>query len=102
MIEQLRYVIVLTTSKGEFFWNSNSKFDYLQTMGVKRTWGWVSDVKAAQHYQKPHAASLQADSLTVDIGRLFEGKIGIKAVTLRFDKRPLPAEIQEVQPEVQP
>jgi hypothetical protein len=98
MIEQLRYVIVLTTSKGEFFWNGNSKWDHQQTMGVNRTWGWVNDVRAAQHYHKAHAASLQAANLTVDVGRLFECEIGVKAVALRFDKGPLPAELGEVLP----
>ncbi len=101
MLEHLRYVIALNTSKGEFYWNGNSKLDYQRVMGVNRTFGWVNDVKAAQHYHRAHAASLQAANLTVDVGRLFDGEISVKSVTLRFDKSPLPAIIHDAW-EVQP
>jgi hypothetical protein len=101
MKEELRYVIVLTTSKGEFYWNSYSVHDYEQRLGVNRTFGWVNAVGAAQHYQKAHAARRQATGLETDLGRLFDCVLAVRPVTLRYDKNTTPVltyHLHEVQP----
>jgi len=93
MYEQRVYVIELRTSKGEFFYNGNSKHDHQRIMGVDRTFGWVNDAKAAQHYRRESAALKQAMSLHVDLRRLFECDMLVRRVTLRYEATSKPAMI---------
>ena len=90
-----RFVIVLTTSKGEFYWDGASKLDYKQTMGVNRTFGWVERLNDAQMYHQAHAANQQAKSLDRDMSRLIECGIEVRSVAVEHTSNGRQAQFTE-------
>ena len=58
-----RFLIVLTSAKGKFYWDSYT--------ALTNTGGWRSFMKQAQTYKMRHMAQRRANELIEDYGRIF-------------------------------
>ena len=85
--DSLRYVIVLRTDRGEFYYDHANSFAAWslteQSMQHRRTYGWMTNIDHAQLYQRRHAALAQAKQLESDLSRLFRCEITVQAVTVQ-------------------
>jgi hypothetical protein len=85
----MRYIIVLRTDRGEFYYNHANSFAAWvgteQSIEHRRTYGWMTNIDQAQLYQRRHAAVAQAQQLERDWTRLFRCEITVQAVTVRTE-----------------